>query len=155
MHDYYDDEVRQDESTTSDTRYPLLLTGIALVVYVGFGIAAAGPSGGLVMTVVPLIKAVVMLVLAIPACLVTAAVLRTNFGTFKSAIVKLAAVATFPGAMSMLMALVFPPIFLWGLIFLSVWLLKELFEMEVFELIVFVLILSCIQGLVLQFLAVL
>lgn len=125
----------------SETRIPWTLIGIALVIFVGFGFFTAGPAGVVVFVLLLLLQALITSVLGVGACFVAAQILSTNFGTPKSAFVKLAAIAMFPAAAGLLVGLVSPILGVVVLIVLFFGLLKSLFDLEFFELIVFVLVL--------------
>ncbi|MEO2020175.1 MAG: hypothetical protein ABGZ53_38075 [Fuerstiella sp.] len=134
----------------SEIKLPLTLIGTALIIYTGFGFATAGPAGAVAAVFLLLLKALITSILGIVACLGTAQILNTNFGTIKSASANLAAVALFPGAVGLLMALILSalisPVLGMMLVALTVivltfGLLKSLFDLEFFELVVFVLIL--------------
>ena len=125
----------------SETKFPLTLIGIAVVVYAGFGLSIGGPAGGIITLFILLLQALITTVLGVMACFVTAQILSTNFGTLQSASVNLAAVALFPAAAGMLMGLISPILGAIAVIVLYFGLLKSLFDLELFELIVFVLVL--------------
>ena len=125
----------------SEIKLPLTLIGTALIIYAGLGITTAGPAGAVTAVFLLLLEALITTVLGIVACLGTAQILSTNFGTIKSASANLAAVALFPGAVGILMAQVSPMLGALTVIVLVVGLLKSLFDLEFFELVVFVLVL--------------
>lgn len=125
----------------SEIKLPLTLIGTALIIYAGFGFATAGSAGVVITVFLLLLEALISCVLGIVACFGTAQILSTNFGTIKSASANLAAVALFPGAVGILMAQVSPMLGALTVIVLVVGLLKSLFDLEFFELVVFVLVL--------------
>jgi hypothetical protein len=125
----------------SEIKLPLTLIGTALVIYAGFGFGTAGPAGGVTTVLLLLLQALITSILGIAACLATAQILSTNFGTITSASANLAAVALFPGAAGLLMALISPMLGAVTALVLFFGLLKSLFDLEFFELVVFVLIL--------------
>jgi len=112
-----------------------------LIIYAGFGFATAGSAGVVITVFLLLLEALITTVLGIVACFGTAQILSTNFGTIKSASANLAAVALFPGAVGILMAQISPIVGVLTVIVLVVGLLKSLFDLEFFELVVFVLVL--------------
>ena len=130
----------------SEIKFPLMLVGIALVIYAGFGFATVGPAGGAIAVFILLLPAVITSVLGVAACFGTAQILGTNFGTLKSASINLAAVAMFPSAAGLLISLISPLLGGIAVIVLFFGLLKSLFDLEVFELIVSVLILGSVMG---------
>lgn len=125
----------------SETRVPYVLIGLALVVYVGFGFTLAGPLGAVVTVLLLLLRASITTALGIGACFIAAELLSTNFGTLQSACVKLAAVALFPLAAGLLISLVSPILGGLSVVVLYLGLLQSFFDLELFELIAFVLIL--------------
>ncbi|MDG2127768.1 MAG: hypothetical protein P8K08_07215 [Fuerstiella sp.] len=125
----------------SEIKLPLTLIGTALIIYAGFGFATAGSAGVVITVFLLLLEALITTVLGIVACFGTAQILSTNFGTIKSASANLAAVALFPGAVGILMAQISPIVGVLTVIVLVVGLLKSLFDLEFFELVVFVLVL--------------
>jgi hypothetical protein len=125
----------------SEIRIPLTLIGISLPIYAGFGFFVAGPAGAAVTVLLLLLQALMTTFLGVGACFITAAVFSTDFGTLKSACVKLAAVALFPSAAGLLASLVSPIIGVLLAVVLFFALLKSLFDLEMFELIVFVVVL--------------
>ena len=125
----------------SEVKIPSALIGIAVVIYAGYGFSLAGPAGGVVTVLLLLLQALITSVLGLGACFVAAQVLSTDFGTPKSAFVKLAAVALFPAAAGLLVGLVSPILGALAVIVLFFGLLKSLFDLEFFELVVFVMIL--------------
>ena len=125
----------------SEIKLPLTLIGTALIIYAGFGFATAGSEGVVITVFFLLLQALVTAILGIAACFGAALLLNTNFGTLKSASVNLAAVTLFPGAAGLLIAMISPLLGLIAVIVLFFGLLKSLFYLEFFELIVFVLML--------------
>ena len=131
----------------SEIKLPLTLIGTALVIFVGFGFAAAGPSwytgtaGGVTIVFLLLLQALITSILGIAACLAAAQILSTNFGTITSALANLAAVALFPGAAGLLIALLSPMLGVITALVLYIGLLKSLFDLDFLELVVFDLVL--------------
>lgn len=125
----------------SEIKLPLTLIGTALVIYGGFGFATAGPAGGVTTVFLLLLQAFITVILGIAACFAAAQILSTNFGTIKSASANLAAVAVFPSAAGLVMALISPLLGVITVLVLFFGLLKSLFDLEFFELVVFVLVL--------------
>lgn len=124
----------------SEIKLPLTLIVTALIIYAGYGFAAAGPAGGVTTVFLLLLQALITSVLGIAACFATAQILGTHFGTIESASAKLAAVALFPGAVGALILMISPMLVPITVIALTFGLLKSLFDMELMELIVFLLI---------------
>jgi hypothetical protein len=126
----------------SEIKLPLTLIGTALVIYVGFGFANAGSAGVVITVFFLLLQALFSSILGIAACFGTAQLLSTNFGTLKSASANLVAVTLFSGAAGLLiMEMISPLLGVIAVIVLTFGLLKSLFDLEFFELIVFVLML--------------
>jgi hypothetical protein len=112
-----------------------------LIIYAGFGFATAGSEGVVVTVFFLLLKALFSAILGIAACFGAALLLNTHFGTLKSASANLAAATLFPGAAGLLIAMISPLLGAIAVIVLAAGLLKSLFDLEFFELIVFVLML--------------
>lgn len=124
-----------------ELKLPLTLVGISLVIFGVYGFILAGPAAGVGLVLTLLMHAVIAVVLGVAACFVTAYILGTDFGTFQAAAIKLAAASMFRSAVVLLIALISPVLGGLAFIILLFWLLKLLFDLEIFELIVFVLIL--------------
>ena len=125
----------------SEIKLPLTLICTALIIYAGFGFATAGSEGVVITVFFLLLQALFTAILGIAACFGAALLLNTNFGTLKSASANLAAATLFPGAAGLLIAMISPLLGLIAVIVLFFGLLKSLFDLEFFELIVFVLML--------------
>jgi hypothetical protein len=120
----------------SEMRKLWTLIGVALVIYVSFGFAIAGTAGVVVAVFWILLQALINVILGIAACFIAAFLLSTNFGTLKSACVKLAAITLFPAAAGLLVGLVSPIIGLLLIPVLFFGLLSSLFDLELYEVIV-------------------
>ena len=131
----------------AETKFPLTLIGVAVVIYIGFGVATAGPVGGVITVFFLLLQALITSVLGLAACFLVAQIFSTYFGTLRSASVKLVAVALFPPAAGLLIALISPIIGALAVIVLFFGLLQSLFELELFEVIVFTLALLGVSAL--------
>lgn len=111
---------------------PAVLLGIALAVFVGYGFYAAGAAGAGVVLMAVGVQLVIGVLLAIIACFITAKVMGISFGPLGSASLKLAAIFTFPAAVSL-----FIPVVGWlAALILYFALLAWLFDLEAFEAVV-------------------
>ncbi len=112
-----------------------------MVILIGFGFSSEGLAGAAVVLLVLGVHLLISVVLGIVACFITAAVLKTSFGEVGTAAVKLAAIMSFPLPVAMVI-----PILGW-LVALVLYfaLLMILFDLELFDVIVFAIVLSGVR----------
>lgn len=140
--------VLQEEEPQVDAKeykIPAALLLVGILIDIGHTVFTAGVKGvgpellamGIIVTV--------QVILGIIACFITARIMGANFGTLTPAMVKLAAVCVFPGAVALfipsfipLVGMFLTPLLFWGL-------LEWLFELDVMESIVLVFVIWIVQ----------
>lgn len=130
----------------SEFKYQWTLIGVSMLIYAGLGFFLEGIEAAVGIALSLPFVAFYAAVFGVVACLITAQLFGTDFGTMKSAIINFAAVALFPGAVALLLLLISPIFGLLAFVILSFTLLQSLFELETFDLIAFVIILFSISS---------
>jgi hypothetical protein len=124
--------IDDSQSSPKDYLIPGILMGVGILIFLTYAFIMGGTAGLAAMAVYLPIRLVMMVVLGVIACFITARIMGTGFGYLKSAIVKLAAIFIFPAA-----ATFFIPWVGWLLALLLYWkLLEWLFELEALETVV-------------------
>lgn len=115
----------------TEVKAPALLLGIGVIIQVIAGFVGGGGTGAAAVLLAVVIIIALRLALALPACYLTAKIMNTGFGYLSTAILKLAAIAVFPSAVSMLIPI---PVINW-LIAVAIYfgLIMWLFQVEFFE----------------------
>jgi hypothetical protein len=122
----------QEETNAKEYVVPAVLLGIGVLVYLGYAVIVNGVDGILGMLIYLPIRIAVQVTLGVVACFITAKIMGTGFGDLKSAIIKLAAIFMFPGAVTF-----FIPYVGWLMALVLYWgMLEKLFELEAMETIV-------------------
>ena len=134
---------------SAEFRFPLVLIGVAFLIWLGVGLYFAGigePIVGIIASIVLVFQGVVASIVSIAACFLVAALFGTAFGELKLAIVKLAAATMFPLAVGLLFLVYWPLLGCIAVFALSLSLLKTFFDLDLFELIAMVLAEALIAG---------
>ena len=138
-----DMDVGARSSDFSEVKAPLILLVVGAVTSIVYGIVAVEDvSVGLSVAGVVLNTAL-SVAFAIPACIIVAKILGVSFGFLNTAVLKLAALSVFPAAIGMII----PGIGSWVALALYFGLLEWFFELEWWQSIVFVVVLSVLRGL--------
>jgi hypothetical protein len=125
----------------SETTVPLGLLTAGILILLGIAFASAGAAGVVVIAFGLGVYLAINVVLGILACYATASLCNTSFGFLGTASLKLAAIITLPLAIAALI-----PAIGWLIaLILYLVLIGVLFELEPFEVMVFVLVLMVIR----------
>lgn len=127
----------------SEFTTPCVLIGIAIAIYVGIGLFNFGAVGGVFAFGRLLAQALGSVLLGVVACFLTGMILGTNFGKLSTACLKLVAATLFPIAFTALLVLLaLPSVVIAPIVVLLLFasLLKFLFDLELFDLFVLVLV---------------
>lgn len=130
------------KSHPKDVQIPLTLIVVAFLLFGLAGYRAAGPTGPATAMAAVGVAAVVGTLLMLGAAFVTAQMLSISFGELGPAVLKLAAIYLFPAAAGTLLPF-------GGLFALVIWfaLLLWLFDLEVYQAVVFAIILFVVNWL--------
>jgi hypothetical protein len=132
-----------------ETMIPTVLLVLGIAMYVAFGFWMGGAGGAGALLVMTLIGLVIGIPLGIIACFITAWLMGASFGTLKGAILKLAAVYTFPSGVLLLAmtSLSIEGVLLGLLVGLVLFggLLAWLFELDALEVIVVAIVLFVVR----------
>ena len=126
---------------TKEVTVPVALLAVGLVLFAVAGLLLGGAVGAGVYLLMVAVQLVVGVPLGILACFITARILQGSFGYLNTAILKLAAIFVFCGAVAAVVPyvgwLISLPVY-WGL-------LAWLFELEVAEVVVLTIVLWVVR----------
>ena len=147
--DELDIEPEGEAYAAKDYKIPAVLLGVGVVLYLIYGMYRGGVAGLGAMAVALPVQLLIQVALGVVACLLTVKIIGAAFGYVGSAILKLAAVAVFPSAVS-----IYIPYVGWIVSLLLYWgLLEWLFELEVMETITLVVVLFVVNALAIMLVA--
>ncbi|GEM_PF-1969476 len=129
------------EADAKEVKVPAALLIAGVVIVVAHGVWLAGPAGGVLMLAALLIGLLINLIVGVIGCLITVRLVGSSFGFFWNAILKLSAVIVFPFAVAISI-----PVLGWVLAFgLYLGLLRWLFDLQWFEVVVLVVVLMLVD----------
>ena len=132
-------EARPESTDPREYKIPIALLAIGILIYLFFYLLITGSHGFTTLLISFPLQLVIQMVMGIIVCVVTAKIFGTSFGNHGSALLKLAAIFTFSGAVAVSI-----PFGMDWMVFLLVCtvLLKWLFQIDTVETIVFVILLA-------------
>lgn len=136
-----DTDIGPGSSDFSEVKAPVILLVVGAVISIVYGIVAVDDSSVGASVVGVLLNIALSVAFALPACFIVAKILGVSFGFLNTAVLKLAALSVFPAAIGMII----PGIGGWVALALYFGLLEWFFELDWWESVVFVIVLSVLR----------